>query len=124
MRSFANYRWILAITVVVAVLAVFFYRPRVAWAGPDGNNPQGGKAKPCSKGTASANYKGKGADCASCVVVTTKTAPGATPPPPAADNDDDEPEDPISGNPRLMPGFNGTATSPAGSTSQAVWGAT
>lgn len=77
MRSFANYRWILAVTVAVAVLAVLFYRPRPAEAqgapGPGGTPTGGTGAHPCLRGEgASAPKPGGTGSCYYC-----------RPPPPA-----------------------------------------
>jgi len=71
MKSFANYRWILAITMVVAVLAVFFGRPKTAWAGATNNNAQGPAAGICTQGEGVSASNGTTPNCASCVEPTT-----------------------------------------------------
>lgn len=71
MKSFANYRWVLAATVVGAVLVVFFGRPRTVWAGATAALPQGSTAGQCSGSERASASQDDGEDCAACADVAT-----------------------------------------------------
>jgi len=82
MRSFANYRWVLALTVAIALSAVFFYRPGAAWAsGRTNNNPQGNAPKRCSQGESVGASLTNAASCGACA--DHPTTPPSDPEPPA-----------------------------------------